>query len=271
MREGSSAGGLTLRGSSPEVVRRAVVITGAVLFAAPLVSLVVRAFADAWRAPALIPQELGTRGVEVAFSGTVGAAGALANSLTVAVVTTVIGLLLGWPAARVIGEGRLRRSTPVFVVLALPLLVPPYALGTGLTEWFIRLELTGSLPGLVLAHLVLVLPYVVLILASGFGRRVTELEEMARALGTGPLRRLALVTVPAVSGTLASAALLGFLVSWSQYGSSLAIGAGVEMLPLVLLPFVHTDPQVAATLALLFLAPAVVALFLAARASRAPL
>lgn len=256
---------------APEDLRRAAVIAATVLFAAPLAGLVVRAFADAWRAPALVPQELGARGFEIAFSDTVGATGAFANSLLVAVVTTAVALVVGWPAARVIGEGRLRRSTPVLVALALPLLVPPYALGTGLTEWFIRLELTGSLPGLMLAHLVLVLPYVVLILASGFDRRVIEGEEMARALGAGPWRRLVLVTIPGVKGTLASAALLGFLVSWSQYGSSLAIGAGVEMLPLVLLPFVHTDPQVAATLSLLFLAPAVGALFVAARASRAPL
>lgn len=250
---------------------QALVGAGVVLFAAPLLVLPVRAFADEWRAPALVPQELGMRGFEVAFSDTVGAAGALSNSLAVALATTALAVLIGWPAARVIGERRPRRSGFVLLALALPLLVPPYALGFGLTEWFIRLDLAGTLPGLVLAHLVLVLPYVVLLLAPGFGPHVTELEEMARALGTPPLRRVALVTVPAVRGTLAAAALVGFLVSWSQYGSSLAIGAGVEMLPLVVLPFVQTDPQVAAALTLLFLAPALVALLAAARTARAPI
>lgn len=43
------------------------------------------------------------------------------------------------------------------------------------------------------------------------------------------------------------------------------------MLPVVLLPFVGADPQVAATLALLFLAPAVAVLALAVRAGRMPL
>ena len=43
------------------------------------------------------------------------------------------------------------------------------------------------------------------------------------------------------------------------------------MLPIVLLPFVRSDPQVAAALSLLFLAPAVVALVLTARAARDPL
>jgi putative spermidine/putrescine transport system permease protein len=242
----------------------------AAAFAVPLIALVVRAFADRWRAPALIPQDLGLRGVDVGFGGT-SAPEALANSLAVALAATAIALVVGWPAARVLGERRLRRPALLFLLLAMPLLVPPYATGAGLTEWFIRLDLSDTLAGLVLAHLVVVLPYVVIVLMSGFGPRVTELEEMARTAGAGPLRRLVWVTLPAVRPTLAAAAFIGFLVSWSQYGSSLAVGAGRPMLPLVMLPFIGSDPQVAAVLALLFLAPAVLALVLASRAARSPL
>jgi putative spermidine/putrescine transport system permease protein len=242
----------------------------AAVFAVPLLALVVRALADAWRAPALLPQAWGWRGFEAAFAGG-SAAEAFGTSLLVAVLTTALALVLGWPAARVLGERRLRRPGLVFLLLAMPLLVPPYATGAGLAEWFIRLGLTGSVAGLVLAHLTVVLPYVVVVLLSGFGPRVTELEEAARTLGASPARRLAWVTLPAVRPTLAAAALLGFLVSWSQYGSSLAVGAGRPMLPLVMLPFVRSDPQVAATLALLFLVPAVAALLVTARAARSPL
>jgi hypothetical protein len=48
----------------------------------------------------------------------------------------------------------------------------------------------------------------------------------------------------------------------------LAVGSGLPMLPLVLLPFIPSDPQVAAALALEFLAPALAALAVAARASQ---
>lgn len=242
----------------------------AALFAAPLVALIVRAVADEWRAPSLLPQAIGARGFDVAFGG--GAAGAaLVTSLVVAGATTTVALAVGWPAARVLGERRLRRPAVVFVVLAMPLLVPPYATGSGLTEWFIRLGLAGTLPGLMLAHLVVVLPYVVVVLLSGFGSRLHELEEMARTFGAGRVARFAWVTVPSIRPNVAAAALVGFLVSWSQYGSSLAVGAGRPLLPLLLVPFVGTDPQVAATLALLFLAPAVIAVAVAARLSRSPL
>lgn len=265
----AAAVGLHARGASVvrERVGSAVLVA---LFALPLVALVVRAFADRWRAPALLPQEWGLRGFDVALGGGAGAA-AVGNSLGVAVTTTVVALLLGWPAARVLGERRLRRPGLVFLLLAMPLLVPPYAIGAGLTEWFIRLGLIGSVPGLVLAHLVAVLPYVVVVLLSGFGPAVRALEEVAQVHGATPVRRLAWVTLPSVRPTLASAALLGFLVSWSQYGTSLAVGAGRPMLPVVMLPFVRVDAQVASALALLFLAPAVLALVIATRAARSPL
>lgn len=242
----------------------------AVLFTFPLLALVVRAFADDWRAPNLLPQRFGWRGFEVAFVGA-GADRAFVTSLVVAVVATGLAVLVGWPAARALGGRRLRHPGPVFLLLALPLLIPPYAAGVGLSEWFIRLGLSGTVVGLVLVHLLLVLPYVVVVLLSGFGPQLTALEEMARMYGAGAPRRLASVTLPSIAPTLAAASLLGFLVSWSQYGSSLAVGAGRPMLPLLMLPFIHSDPQVAAAFALLFLLPAVLALLVATRLSRSPL
>lgn len=231
----------------------------------PILSLVVQAAADEWRAPALWPQRLGTRGVDIAFSDTTGAIAAIQGSLVVGVVTTVLALAIGWPAARLIGERGATRTRIVWLALALPLLVPPFAIGSGLAEWLIRIGVSDSYAALVLAHLVPVVPYVVLVLASAFTPDLRALEEVAAVHGAGALRRVHLVTLPAIGPTLAVAALLGFLVSWSQYGLSLAVGGGTPMLPLLLVPFVDTDPQVAAVLALVFLAPALIALLVTAR------
>lgn len=235
------------------------------LFVLPFAALVVQAFADVWRAPAVWPQQFGLRGFRSAFSPGTGAGAALVNSAVVALAATAVALVIGWPAARALGEGQVRRQAWIFMLLATPLLVPGYATGTGLASWLLRLGLADTRAGLVLAHLVYVLPYVVLLLAPAFGAQVTELEEAARTLGAGWARRLALVTVPAVRPALATAALLGFLVSWSQYGTSLAVGGGLPTLPLLLLPFVGTDPEVASALSLVFLAPAVATLVVAMR------
>ncbi len=244
----------------PVRVLSTLVVAGVALGALlPVLTLILRAAADEWRAPGLLPQRYGTRGVEAAFADPSGAGEAILNSLVVAVGSTALALALAWPAARVVGERRLARPGIVWVLLALPLLVPQYATGSGLAEWFIRLGLADTLAGLTAAHLVPVLPYVLLILASGFGPEVRAAEEAAAVHGAGPCRRLTLVTIPALSPVIAVAALLGFLVSWSQYGLSLAVGGGTPMLPLLFVPFIDADPQVAAVLALVFLAPAILA------------
>ena len=84
-------------------------------------------------------------------------------------------------------------------------------------------------------------------------------------------QRLVYVTLPALRPVVVVAAFLCFLVSWSQYGLSLAVGAGRATLPIVLLPFVRSDPRIAAMLSLLFLAPALVALVVTVRLARSPL
>jgi putative spermidine/putrescine transport system permease protein len=247
---------------------RIVLAVAAALFVAPLLALVVRAGADVWRAPALFPQAWGLRGVSYVTAPGTGALTATTNSVLVAVATTAVAVALGWPAARRLADAPERRRRRLLVLLTVPLLVPPYAVGVGLTSWLLRLGLADRLSGLVLAHLVYVLPYVVLLLAPGFTARVRDLEEQAAVLGASPGRRLTWVTVPAVAPALGAATLLGFLVSWSQYGTSLAVAGSVPMLPVLLLPFVGRDAQIAATLSVVFLVPALVALWATLRFAR---
>lgn len=226
----------------------------------PLLILPARALADVWRAPALIPQQWGSRGLSYLTSPGARIGEAITTSLAVALGTTAVALALGWPAARSLS--RLPRPSRAFIlaVVAVPLLVPPFATGTGLVGWFLRLGLADRIAGLVAAHLVYVLPYVVLVLAPAFGDELRRLEEVAATAGAGPWRRLRTVTLPVTARPVAVAALLGFLVSWSQYGTSLAVGGGRLTLPLVLLPFIDRDPQLTATLSLVFLIPPLVAL-----------
>jgi putative spermidine/putrescine transport system permease protein len=237
------------------------------LLGLPLLLLPVRAFADVWRAPALVPQKWGTRALEIVTTPGTGALEAVSNSVVVGVATTVLALLLGWPAARWLSTAPTRRRMPVLVLLAMPLLVPPLAVGAGLSEWFLRLGLADTRIGLVLAHLVASLPYVVMVLAPAFTPRVVQAEEAARTLGATRRAATIRVTAPMVTPSIAVASLIGFLVSWGQYGTSLGVGGGIPMLPLVLQPFIGRDPQVAAALSLVFFLPALVLLIATTRST----
>lgn len=245
--------------------RRTITLVVALLLVVPLALLLPRAFADAWRAPDLLPQAWGLRALREATRPGTQALEALLNTVVVAVAATSIGMLVAWPAARTLARLDGLRRTVVFVALLSPLLLPPYATGVGLTAWLLRLGLADHLVGIVAAHLVHVVPYVLLALLPAMGRRLDGLEEAARTCGAGRWEAWWRVVLPAARNVVGTALLLGFLVSWAQVGTSLAVGGGVPMLPVIALPFTRNDPQVASLLNLALLLPPLAVLWLSSR------
>jgi len=235
------------------------------LLAAPLVLLPIEAIADEWRAPALWPQEIGTRGLRRVFEDSVLPT-AIGNSILIGVVSVALALVLAWPAARSFAAGDAPRWT--LVALAAPLLLPPLVVGEGLQVWFLRLGLADTVLGVAVAHLVYVVPYMVLLLRPAFTPALVEQEQAAAGLGASRWWVARLVTLPGVAPSLGLALALGFTVSWSQYGTSLGVGGGIPTLPIVLVPFVGSDPQIAAVLDLIFLVPPLIALTLALRSEQ---
>ncbi len=231
-----------------------------VLVAAPFLALVLQAAADEWHGRALLPQDLGTRGVQAVLGDPV-LLRAVVGSLWVATVVAASAVVIAWPAARYLaGSG----SVAGWTLIAAPVLLPPLVLGEGLSTWFLRIGVDGGHAAIVLAHLGVAVPYAALGLVPGFDVAARELDHSAALVGAGPWRRLLDVVAPALSRHLALAFALAFTVSWSQYATSLAVGGGVPMLPLVLVPFARSDPQVAAVLSLLFLVPPAALLGIAA-------
>jgi putative spermidine/putrescine transport system permease protein len=133
---------------------------------------------------------------------------------------------------------------------------------------FLRLGLAGSVAGVVLSHLVPVLPYAIFALHGVFARYDEGYELQARTLGASPAQVWLRVALPLLGPGLAVAALFAFLVSWSQYVLTLLIGGGrVITLPVLLFAAVSGgNPTSIAGLALLFAAPPVIGIALAARA-----
>lgn len=201
------------------------------LLVGPLLVIPVQAVANVWRSPALWPQELGSRGFSIVANDAV-LPEAVANSALIAAIATVIGLLVGWPAARALaGPPFCRRLT---LLVFTPLLLPPLVVGEGLQVWYLRLGLADHVIGIALAHLVFVVPYIVLVLLPAFTDDVIEQEQAAVSLGASSWSTWVLVTFPATRGALLLSAALGFTVSWSQYGTTLGVGGGIPTLPLVL-------------------------------------
>ena len=230
----------------------------------PFIPLLLWAAAGDFRYPAVVP-ELSGRGLGMIADPAV--LDALVTSLTIAGVVAVLAAVIGAGAGRALGLYTFRGRRLVQFLLLAPAIVPTLAVTLGIQVFFIRYGLADSVAGVVLVQLIPTVPYVSLVMASAFANFDVESEDAARVLGAGPLRRLILVTVPAVGPGLVVAALFAFLISWSEYILTLLIGGGVvRTLPLLLFAEIGSaDLPTAAALSLVIAVPPLLLVALTSR------
>lgn len=236
------------------------------ILVAPLLLFVAYAFSTRWFFPAPLPTEWTTITFERALQDS-KTFSSLTQGLWIAALASLLSLMLGFPAARVLGLRNFRGRQLVWLLFFLPTVIPPLAVGMGLNILFLRLGLAGTIAGVVLAHLVPALPYTIFTLSSAFARFDENYEFQALALGASPWQVFRKVTLRMMTPSLAVAALFAFLISWSQYLLTLLIGGGqVITLPVLLFSAASGgNPSTLATLSLLFIAPPVLVIALTAR------
>ncbi|RYI32993.1 MAG: ABC transporter permease subunit [Acetobacteraceae bacterium] len=233
----------------------------------PFLPLVVWSFAHGWRFPDLLPQTWSAKAWSSALSPTSGVLASFGVTTLIAVATAALSALVGIPAGRALGLHAFRGKALVTLLLLAPAVLPGLAVVFGLHGLFLRLGLAGTIPGVILAHLIPVLPYTTLIMAAAFSRFDPAFEAQARTLGATSFQTFRLVTLPAIFPGLLAAGLFAFLVSWSQYLLTLAIGGGrVQTLPLLLFSYASAGRNdLTAAVALLYILPGLLILGLTAR------
>jgi putative spermidine/putrescine transport system permease protein len=152
---------------------------------------------------------------------------ALRNSLGVAVVTTLIATPLGTLAA--IGLARMRSpAKPLFVgLLAAPMIVPVVVIAVSFYFLFAPLGLANSFTGLVIAHSVLAIPFVVIVVHASLQGFDFEVLRAATSLGGRPLTVLIRILAPLIAPGIAAGAVFAFMTSFDETVVALFI-AGPE-------------------------------------------
>jgi len=237
-----------------------------IVFIAPLLLFVAYAFSTRWFFPQPFPVEWTFSTFERVLNDSKTFSSVL-QGLLIACAVSGFSLLIGFPAARVLGLRKFRGRQLVWLFFFLPTVIPPLAIGMGLNILFLRINLAGSITGVVLAHIIPTLPYTIFTLSSAFERYDENYEFQALALGASPWQIFHKVTLRMMMPSLVVAALLTFLISWSQYLLTLLIGGGqVITLPVLLFSAASGgNPSTIAALSLLFIAPPIVAIAAAAR------
>ena len=192
---------------------------------------------------------------------------AAVNSLFVTVGAVALALPIGTLAALALERGGLRARSVWAAALLSPLVVPGVAAGLGFLILAAALGLLRSRVVLVVAHVALVLPFVVRSVWVSVRNLDPTLERAAASLGATPWRIFRRVTLPLLRPGLFAGLLFAVVVSVNEFVVSLFIANRVtETLPVAMFTYVvnYTDPSIAA-LSSLFIAATFLAVWLADR------
>lgn len=147
----------------------------------------------------------------------------LANSLIIALISTLIATLITIPAAYSIvryhgfGEVLLGASMLLRLMPALAFAIPVFII-------FNRLRILDTLTAIIFMHTLFIIPTSLLLFIGYIQDLPLEIEEAAEIDGAGVLEKLFKVVFPILRPGIASTAILGFITSWNEYLFSSILG-----------------------------------------------
>ncbi|HEX6721102.1 MAG TPA: ABC transporter permease [Burkholderiaceae bacterium] len=141
---------------------------------------------------------------------------ALGVSLTVGTFATVLSVVLGTLAALGLAHERGAWATAVKAVILAPMIVPVILIAVAAYFFLAPLALTATTTGLVLAHTVIAVPFVVVPVLTALEMLDPNLARAAAACGATPTTTFFRVTLPAIVPAMGSGALFAFAASFDD-------------------------------------------------------
>ena len=214
---------------------------------APLVLLLVFSFNDN-NLPVFPLRGFTTQAYED-FAANTELRASIVTSAKVAAVSSLFAVVLGLLAAMALARRRVVGKAAASALLLSPLVVPYIALAIALLVFFNEVSVSLGLSTVVMGHVVLSIPYTILILVPRLERLDVRLEEASRDLGAGALQTFRLITFPLLLPALVSAYIVAFVLSFDEIVVASFVAGDATTFPLYLfsqLRFPTLLPQVIA-------------------------
>lgn len=176
-------------------------------------------------------------------------------SAKVAVLACLIGVPAGTAAALGIARSKLPFKGAFTTFMLSPLIVPGIVAGTALYLTFLMaqnrldMDITGTLGGLVAAHVLLAIPWTVRVVTASLQGLDGAVEEAAANLGARPWQVFWRVTLPMLRPGIVAAVMFSFIQSFENLELTLLlVGPGMSTLPIEMINYLEfrMDPTLAA-------------------------
>lgn len=183
--------------------------------------------------------------------------GALGNSLLIAPLATLLATVLGVLASMGLVRGEFRGKGLVMAIIISPMVAPVVIIAVGMFFFFAKLSLLNSYLGLVLAHALLGVPFVVITVVAVLKSYDTNLSRAAASLGASPLLTFRKVTLPLIAPGVFSGALFAFAASFDEVVVTLFLASPSQRtMPIQMFAGIreNLDPTIAAAASLMIAA-----------------
>lgn len=142
--------------------------------------------------------------------------GAALTSAKIGVIVMVISVVLGLLASLALVRGTFRGRAVLRAFFLTPMVLPVVIVAVALYAAFLRLGLNGTLPGFVIAHVIVALPFAIITITGALETFDPAIEDAAILCGASPWEARLRVTLPGIRHGLFSAAIFSFLISWDE-------------------------------------------------------
>jgi multiple sugar transport system permease protein len=157
--------------------------------------------------------------------------GSLFDSVTIALLSTVIVLASALPMAYALSAFSFKHKSNWLTLVLLQRFMPPIAIIFPLVMVYHSVGLLDTRLGVALAHAGVNLPFAVLLLKSFFDDVPPEIAEAAKLDGASRWQSFVKVVLPLVRGGVAATAILAFIFSWTEFLLSLFLTQNLRTMP----------------------------------------
>jgi len=200
-------------------------------------------FSNGWVWPDIIPQKLSIKGWQYVLLNS-NSVDAIFMSLKIALIVVIINLIVAIPAADAIARYDFKYKNTIEFFLIMPIVIPPIISTMGIHKTFIKMNLTESIWGVVLVHIIPTLPYMIRAIKISFENFGFEWEQQCQMLGASKLNTFINVKMYFLLPGIIAGSSLTVLISFSQYITTILIGGGqIQTLSTNMVPYINSGEK----------------------------
>jgi putative spermidine/putrescine transport system permease protein len=146
------------------------------------------------------------------------------NSAIIAVFATLFASTLGTLAALGLSNRHMPVNRAIMALMISPMIVPLIITASGMFFFFAKVNLVATLPGLIIAHTILGIPFVVITVTASLSGFDNNLLRAGTSLGGSPLRNFFKIQAPLIAPGVISGGLFAFITSFDEVVIVLFVG-----------------------------------------------